>query len=49
MRIVLCGSMHFKDRIIELGDVLKDSGFDVLLPVECIENKPKKEASYAHL
>lgn len=46
--IVLCGSMKVKDRIIEISEELIKRGFKVLLPVECMEGKPKVIASRAH-
>ncbi len=46
--IVLCGSMKVKDEIIKVADLLKDKGFNVLLPVECMEGKSKEIASRAH-
>lgn len=47
--IVICGSMKIKDRIIEIGDILKEKGFNPLLPVECIKGLDKLIASRAHL
>ena len=46
--VVLCGSMKFKDDIINIGKKLEDMGFSVLLPVECINGEPKEIASRAH-
>ena len=46
--IVLCGSMKVKDKILAVSDKLKELGFNVLLPVECMEGKPKNIASRAH-
>lgn len=46
--IVLCGSMKVKDKIVEVADSLKELGYNVLLPVECMEGKPKDIASRAH-
>lgn len=48
MKVVLCGSMKVKDKILEVGNILKDIGFDVLYPTECLEGKPKEIASRAH-
>lgn len=46
--IVLCGSMKVKDKILEIESLLKDKGYNVLLPKECIEGLPKEVASRAH-
>ena len=46
--IVLCGSMKVKDQILSVADDLKKRGYNVLLPVECMEGKPKEIASRAH-
>ena len=46
--VVLCGSMKVKDKILEVEKNLKKLGFNVLLPVECMEGKPKVIASRAH-
>lgn len=46
--IVLCGSMKVKGEIIKLKDKLEKKGYKVLLPVECMEGKPKEIASRAH-
>lgn len=46
--IVLCGSMKVKDKIIEVSNSLNDLGYNVLLPIECMEGKPKDVASRAH-
>lgn len=46
--IVLCGSMKVKDEIIRVQELLKEKGYNVLLPVECMEGKPKVIASRAH-
>ena len=48
MRIVLCGSMKVKDKIILVDEELKQMGYDTLLPVECMQGLPKKIASMAH-
>lgn len=47
-KIVLCGSMRFKNDIIRISEILEDMGFDVLLPVECMQGLPKNIASKAH-
>lgn len=46
--IVLCGSMKVKDKIIEISKELKERGYNVLLPIECMEGKDKIIASRAH-
>lgn len=46
--IVLCGSMNVKDKIIEVEKILKEKGYNVLLPKECMEGLPKEIASRAH-
>lgn len=46
--IVLCGSMKVKDKIVSVADQLNELGFNTLLPVECMEGKPKHIASRAH-
>lgn len=46
--IVLCGSMKVKDEIIRVQKLLEEKGYNVLLPVECMEGKPKVIASRAH-
>ncbi len=46
--IVLCGSMKVKDKIIEIEQLLKKDGYNVLLPKECMEGLPKLIASRAH-
>ncbi len=46
--IVLCGSMKVKDKIIEVEQLLKEKGYNVLLPKECMEGLPKVIASRAH-
>lgn len=47
--IVLCGSMKIKNKIVEVSDRLKDMGYNVLLPVECMQGLDKNIASRAHL
>lgn len=46
--IVLCGSMSIKDKMLTIAETLKVHGYNILLPNECIEGKPKLEASRAH-
>lgn len=46
--VVLCGSMKVKDKIIEISEELKLRGYNVLLPIECMEGKDKIIASIAH-
>lgn len=46
--IVLCGSMKVKDEIVRIQKLLEEKGYNVLLPVECMEGKPKVIASRAY-
>lgn len=46
--IVLCGSMKVKDKILAIADELKELGYNVLLPIECLNGEPKNVASRAH-
>ncbi len=46
--IVLCGSMKVKDKILEIANILKDMGYNVLLPEECMRGEEKTIASRAH-
>ncbi len=46
--IVLCGSMKVKGKILEIEHELKEKGYNVLLPKECMEGLPKEVASRAH-
>ena len=39
--IVLCGSMKVKDKIVELGKALEEKGYNVLLPIECMQGLDK--------
>lgn len=47
--IVLCGSMKLKNKIIEVSNILEKKGYNVLLPVECMQGKDKNIASRSHL
>ena len=47
--IVLCGSMKVKDKIVELGKTLENNGYNVLLPIECMQGLDKIIASRAHM
>lgn len=47
--IVICGSMKVKDKIIEISKELEKEGYNVLLPVECMQGIDKIIASRAHL
>lgn len=47
--IVLCGSMKVKDKIVELGKTLEENGYNVLLPLECMQGLDKIIASRAHM
>lgn len=46
--IVLCGSMSIKEEMLNIRTKLEEKGFNVLLPIECIEGKTKEIASRAH-
>lgn len=46
--IVICGSMKFKDKILEISDNLENLGFKTELPKECMEGLPKEIASRSH-
>lgn len=46
--IVLCGSMKVKNKIVEIEKILKEKGYNTLLPKECMEGLPKEIASRAH-
>ena len=48
INIVLCGSMKVKDKIIEISNELEKMGYNVLLPVECMQGLEKVIASRAH-
>lgn len=43
--IVLCGRMKLKDKIIETKEKLESMGYNVLLPVECMQGLDKIIAS----
>lgn len=47
--IVLCGSMKVKDKIIDIAKKLEGMGYNVLLPIECMQSVKKIIASRAHL
>ena len=47
--IVICGSMKIKDKIIDVANSLEKLGYNVLLPVECMQGLDKIIASKAHL
>ena len=46
--IVICGSMKIKDKIIDVANSLEKLGYNVLLPVECMQGLDKVIASRAH-
>lgn len=48
MVVVLCGSMKFKEDIINIGKRLEELGHTTKLPIECINGEPKDIASRAH-
>lgn len=47
-RIVLCGSVKFKERFFEVEEQLKARGYEVILPKELTEELTKEEASRLH-
>lgn len=47
-KIVLCGSKKFIPKFFELEKVLKNFGYNVIVPKEFITKIPKKEASILH-
>lgn len=47
--IVLCGSMKVKDKILDVAEALEKDGYNVLLPIECMQGLDKLIASRAHL
>ncbi len=47
--IVLCGSMKIKEKIKDIAKTLENMGYNVLLPVECMQGIEKTIASRAHL
>ena len=49
INIVICGSMKIKDKIIEVASSLEKMGYNVLLPIECMQGLDKIIASKAHL
>lgn len=46
--ITICGSMSFKETILEYEKILKSKGFNVKLPEECIKGIKKEIASRKH-
>ncbi len=47
-RIVLCGSIKFKEKVIEIGQDLKNKGYEVVIPREFLVPMEKKEHSMLH-
>jgi len=47
-KIVLCGSKKFIPKFFELEEILKNKGYEVVVPREFIVDMPKKEASLLH-
>ncbi len=41
-RIVLCGSIKFKEKVIEIGQDLKNKGYEVVIPREFLVPMEKK-------
>ena len=48
MKIVICGSMKVKEKILEVGRDLESRGYVVLYPEECFKSLDKETASRAH-
>ncbi len=48
VNIVLCGSMKVKDEILRVSDELRNMGYNILLPEECLREEAKAIASRAH-
>ena len=38
-KVILCGSMKVKDKIIEVKETLENKGFLVILPEECFKDE----------
>lgn len=49
MNVVLCGSMKVKDKILVVASNLEKIGYNVLLPIECMQGIEKTIASRAHM
>ena len=49
MNVVLCGSMKVKDKILAVASNLEKIGYNVLLPIECMQGIEKTIASRAHM
>ena len=47
-KVILCGSMKVKDKIIEVKETLENKWFLVILPEECFKGEKKSIASYTH-
>ena len=47
-RIVICGSMKFKESIFRVSEELQQKGYEVLIPEEAIRDMKKEEASKLH-
>lgn len=47
-KIVLCGSKKFIPKFLELENILKNKGYDVVVPKEFLVDITKKEASILH-
>lgn len=48
MKIVLCGSLKIKDRIIEVGRILEELGYEVWTPNDNMKSLPKRLQSRTH-
>lgn len=47
-RIVLCGSRKFKDRILKLGEEIKEKGYQVVVPREFLVEMNKRDHAMLH-
>lgn len=47
-KIILCGSMKVKEKILEIKEVLEKENYHVLLPEECLKGMEKSISSRAH-
>lgn len=47
-KIILCGSMKVREKILEAKKILEQNNYQVLLPEECLKGIEKSIASRAH-
>ena len=47
-RIVLCGSRKFKDKILKLGEEIKEKGYEVVVPREFLVEMNKRDHAMLH-